>query len=72
MCGICGVIGTSPSTECMEEMLKSIEHRGPDDEGIFTENDIFLGHRRLSILDLSALGHQPLIELYGSLYEKQP
>lgn len=71
MCGICGVIGTSPSTECMAEMLKFIEHRGPD-EGIFTENDIFLGYRRLSILDLSALGHQPLIELYGSLYEKQP
>lgn len=61
MCGICGVIGTSSSTECMAEMLKSIEHRGPDDEGIFTENDIFLEHRRLSILDLSALGHQPMI-----------
>ena len=40
-------------------MRDSLEHRGPDDKGIFAENNIGLGHRRLSILDVSAAGHQP-------------
>ncbi len=41
-------------------MLNKIEHRGPDDYGIWTSNNIFLGHRRLSIHDLSSAGHQPM------------
>lgn len=40
-------------------MRDTLEHRGPDDKGIFVENNIGLGHRRLSILDVSAAGHQP-------------
>jgi len=40
-------------------MRDALEHRGPDDKGIFAENNIGLGHRRLSILDVSAAGHQP-------------
>lgn len=40
-------------------MRDALEHRGPDDKGIFVENNIGLGHRRLSILDVSAAGHQP-------------
>lgn len=61
MCGICGVIGKNVSNDYVRDMLDAIAHRGPDDEGIFTENDIFFGHKRLSILDLSHLGHQPMI-----------
>lgn len=61
MCGICGIVGKRTSENVMRDMLDSIAHRGPDDEGIFKEDDIFLGHRRLSILDLSALGHQPMM-----------
>ena len=61
MCGICGIVGKRTSENVMRDMLDSIAHRGPDDEGIFKEGDIFLGHRRLSILDLSSLGHQPMI-----------
>ena len=40
-------------------MRDALEHRGPDDKGIFVENNIGLGHRRLSILDVSAARHQP-------------
>lgn len=61
VCGICGVIGEPIENNIMRKMLDSIAHRGPDDEGIFSEDDICLGHRRLSILDLSVLGHQPMI-----------
>lgn len=61
MCGICGIVGKGISMERKKEMLRHISHRGPDDEGIFQEGDIFLGHRRLSILDLSSLGHQPMM-----------
>lgn len=41
-------------------MNRALTHRGPDDEGTFIENGIALGHRRLSIIDLSANGHQPM------------
>ncbi|MBK7010332.1 MAG: hypothetical protein IPH36_17695 [Saprospiraceae bacterium] len=40
-------------------MIQSLAHGGPDDEGIFVDQHVALGHRRLSIIDLSALGHQP-------------
>lgn len=41
-------------------MLEAMAHRGPDDEGIYTAAGVCLGHRRLSIIDLSSAGHQPL------------
>ncbi len=41
-------------------MCSAMKHRGPDDEGFFIDNQIALGHRRLSIIDLSAAGHQPM------------
>ncbi len=44
----------------MEAMLESIRHRGPDDRGSFEDKDVSLGHVRLSILDLSEAGHQPM------------
>lgn len=42
-------------------MLQSINYRGPDDRGIYEENGISLGHVRLSIIDLSSYGHQPMV-----------
>jgi asparagine synthase (glutamine-hydrolysing) len=46
-------------------MLGAIGHRGPDDEGVWSEGGACLGHRRLSIIDLSAAGHQPMISSCG-------
>lgn len=62
MCGICGWIGTGAdgsheATLCMTEVLS---HRGPDDQGMEEGKGWGLGFRRLSILDLSPLGHQPM------------
>ncbi len=63
MCGIAGYVGTTLVKECVAEaMAASLEHRGPDDQGIWTDPDsgVCLVHRRLSILDLSASGSQPM------------
>jgi len=63
MCGIVGVLdrtGDSVSPVAISHMSDAIIHRGPDDSGIFTDGAIGLGHRRLSIIDLSAAGHQPV------------
>ena len=65
MCGITGKIyfnKKSVSKQDIDNMNKKITHRGPDDEGIFISNDnkIGLGQTRLSIIDLSTLGHQPM------------
>jgi asparagine synthase (glutamine-hydrolysing) len=58
---MCGIVGfNSKKTEVLDAMLKSIHHRGPDDSGTFEDEHISLGHARLSILDLSAHGHQPM------------
>ncbi len=63
MCGILGYIGGNQSTrDNFDNALDLLEHRGPDDSGVFKKNEIILGHRRLSILDLSKEGHQPLID----------
>lgn len=64
MCGIAGRINLSDmpvSKTEIQPMLDKIKHRGPDDEGIFIEKNIGLGHVRLSILDLSSAGHQPML-----------
>lgn len=60
---MCGIIGTIPSTErnFFENALNTLYHRGPDGYGIETINkDITLGHRRLSIVDLTSNGSQPM------------
>jgi asparagine synthase (glutamine-hydrolysing) len=63
MCGINGILHLQSQKKIDERVLTkmrdSLEHRGPDDKGIFIENNIGLGHRRLSILDISLGGHQP-------------
>src|ERR1044071_6974585 len=67
MCGIAGLIEQSPEAR-IGAMLQAIEHRGRDDEGVWTSppvNDagqrISFGHRRLSIIDISSAGHQPML-----------
>lgn len=63
MCGIAGIIhfDEQPVAESsIRKMMHVMKHRGPDDEGCFIEKNIGLGFVRLSILDLSAAGHQPM------------
>lgn len=66
MCGIAGFYGSNNGFSVQENesilsgMIARISHRGPDDAGVWNEEGIFLGHRRLSILDLSPSGHQPM------------
>lgn len=62
MCGICGKLnldGIPVDSSLIERMCSVLSHRGPDDSGIYIKKGIGLGHRRLSITDLS-LGHQPM------------
>ena len=63
MCGIVGVWergGTQPPADVIERMLATILHRGPDGGGSWIDGDLALGHRRLTILDLTAAAHQPM------------
>src|ERR1017187_3269382 len=62
MCGICGIVNfeSDPVDRAMiERMTNALAHRGPDDAGYFVESQVGLGHRRLSIIDLSG-GRQPI------------
>ncbi len=62
MCGLVGVYSrTHPAdAELLEKMSASLRHRGPDDSGTWTRDGLGLAHRRLSVVDLSAAGHQPM------------
>lgn len=63
MCGIAGIYQNNfgPVDELLlKGMLHTLAHRGPDDSGIYVHKNIGLGHRRLSIIDLSEAGHQPM------------
>jgi asparagine synthase (glutamine-hydrolysing) len=68
MCGILGYSGQFDSA-VLSDGLRAIAHRGPDDSGLFVEDmsGVGLGHVRLSILDLSTLGHQPMVSADGSV-----
>lgn len=73
MCGICGVArgsGAAVSGEVLQSMIRTMEHRGPDDEGMWCSPDgrVALAHRRLSIIDLSPAGHQPMKDATGRLW----
>lgn len=68
MCGICGLIEFSdprPSEDLLWAMARTLRHRGPDDEGVFVEGPVGLAHTRLSIIDLSENGHQPMLSPDG-------
>lgn len=73
MCGVCGILDLegAPIDACIaHRMLETLRHRGPDDEGsawIADGASLFLGHRRLSIIDLSEAGRQPLFNEDGTV-----
>ena len=63
MCGICGLYAFQSSEDLegtIRRMTQSVAHRGPDGEGAFVGEGVALGHRRLSIIDLSSAGSQPM------------
>jgi len=79
MCGICGYLnldGAPIAEDRLQRMRQTLAHRGPDDEGIYTGRatdgrgrrmDVGLGHTRLSVIDLSASGHQPMCNEDGTV-----
>lgn len=65
MCGICGELrfdGSSPDTAVIKRMSKTLARRGPDHEGLISDGPVAFGHRRLSIIDLSASSDQPMVD----------
>ncbi|MBN2642038.1 MAG: asparagine synthetase B, partial [Victivallales bacterium] len=64
MCGILGWVGQHgpDDSKLFASALNTLAHRGPDDSGMFEAPSVLLGHRRLSILDLTSTGHQPMVE----------
>ena len=72
MCGIAGkyYFGADRLVDpgVIEAMTDIMSYRGPDDSGLYTQRNIGLGHRRLSILDLSAAGHQPMCNENGKVW----
>jgi len=73
VCGIVGFIGTEPGEssdsirDTVSRMTNALRHRGPDDSGVWFDATVpvALGHRRLSIIDLSDQGHQPMVSASG-------
>ena len=72
MCGIGGKLYFNPARAVdpalLERMNAVLAHRGPDDAGIYHDGQIGLAHRRLSIIDLSPAGHQPMSNPEGTLW----
>ena len=65
MCGICGELrfdGRTPDRDRLDSMVARLVNRGPDDGGSHFSGPVALGHRRLSIIDLSARAHQPMVD----------
>lgn len=68
MCGIAGILTTDLDVSLpVKEMVASMKHRGPDDRGLYCHRGVALGHSRLSIIDLSSSGHQPMYNTDKSL-----
>jgi len=68
MCGICGIVNFrhQPVKEAdLKSMMLKIKHRGPNDEGVFQHENMGFGFVRLSIIDLSSAGHQPMQDESG-------
>ena len=64
MCGIAGIVNQSGDKICeqsMKKMADAVSHRGPDDEGYLVDGNVGLAHRRLSVIDLSPSGKQPMV-----------
>jgi asparagine synthase (glutamine-hydrolysing) len=71
MCGIAGVVESNRDARVDEAILRrmcaAMAHRGPDDEGVYTQGRVGLGMRRLSIIDVAA-GHQPISNEDGTIW----
>jgi len=68
MCGICGIVGCDNAKVIVEKMSQQLLHRGPDHTGTWCSGDVALGHNRLSIVDLSAAGNQPMTNENKSIW----
>ncbi|MDP1571610.1 MAG: asparagine synthase (glutamine-hydrolyzing) [Vicinamibacterales bacterium] len=72
MCGICGILERDPARPVDEARLRgmteALHHRGPDDQDVHVDGGLGLGHRRLSIIDLSDAGRQPMSTPDGRLW----
>lgn len=66
MCGICGYAGFVPADGLLQRMTDTIVHRGPDDVGLFEQDEVGLGMRRLSIIDVAG-GQQPIFNEDGNI-----
>jgi asparagine synthase (glutamine-hydrolysing) len=68
MCGVAGIVSTvgEVNPDLMTTMRDVMQHRGPDDAGIWTAQNVALAHRRLAIVDLSPAGHQPMCSADGA------
>ena len=63
MCGICGFTSKIDNQKkYLSNMMKPLESRGPDAEGFFSDDKINLGHKRLSIIDISSRSDQPMFD----------
>src|SRR4051812_48377768 len=65
MCGICGELrfdGATADRAAVSRMTGAMRRRGPDAEGLWQAGSVALGHRRLSIIDLSEAGSQPMVD----------
>jgi len=71
MCGIAGIFAfnskNNPTEDLLQQMGQCLIHRGPDDSGIYKDNNLGFSFRRLSIIDLSPKGHQPMHDLDQSI-----
>lgn len=72
MCGICGKLYFDSARQVDSSLISSmssvLQHRGPDDHGMYVAGPVGLGHQRLSIIDTSAAGHQPMSNEDGSVW----
>lgn len=72
MCGICGKVYHAVDKKADKALIKKMSsvltHRGPDDEGFYIKDNVGLAHKRLSIIDLTSAGHQPMSNEDGSIW----
>jgi len=72
MCGFCGLMRLGAGSlaheyDLVKRMTNVLSHRGPDDKGIWGDDRVLLGHRRLSVIDLSPAGRQPMANEHGTI-----
>lgn len=67
MCGILGLFHrvSSPRPVLADQLVANLLHRGPDDHGAYSDDHVQFGHTRLSIIDLTKAGHQPMVSHQG-------